>query len=81
MASKSLPELQAIAKENASAFRQLFGRGGAGAQEVLDNIENVKLPEGLTKDAMQAYRELIGRVPDPTGAQAIRLQILNHLLK
>lgn len=51
MAGKSLPELQAIAKQNSSAFRQLFGTGKEGAQSVLNNINNVKVPKGLSKEA------------------------------
>lgn len=81
MANKTLPELQAIAKQNATLFRKLFGTGKEGAQAVLNNIKNVKAPEGLTKEAMQAYRELIKRVPDPAGTQAIRAKILDQLLK
>jgi RHS repeat-associated protein len=80
-ANKSLQELQAIAKQNAPLFRKLFGTGKEGAQAVLNNVKNVKVPEGLTKEAMQAYRELINRVPDPAGTQAIRAKILDHLLK
>jgi RHS repeat-associated protein len=81
VANKSLSELQAIAKQNAPLFRKLFGTGKEGAQTVLNNIKNVKAPEGLTKEAMQAYRELINRVPDPAGTQAIRAKILDYLLK
>jgi len=80
-ASKTLPELHAIAKQNSALFRQLFGTNEKGAQEVLDNIKNIKVPEGLSKEAMQAYRELINRVGDPRGTQAIRAKILDELLK
>ena len=54
MASKTLPVLQIIAKQNSAAFRQLFGTGKEGAQSVLNNIKNAKVPEGLSKEAMQA---------------------------
>lgn len=81
MASKTLPELQSIAKQKSSLFRQLFGTNEKGAQAVLDNIKNVKIPEGLSKEAMQAYRELINRVGVPRGTQAIRAKILDELLK
>lgn len=50
----------------------MFGNNEVGAQAVLDNINKVKAPEGLTKDALQAYRELINRSGDPVGNQAIR---------
>lgn len=79
--SKTLEELQIIAKQNASAFRKLFGSNKEGAQSVLNSIENIKVPEGLTREAMQAYRELINRVSDPTGVQVIRAEILDRLLK
>lgn len=79
--SKTLPELQAIAKQNSSLFRQLFGTNEKGAQAVLGNIKNVEAPEGLSKEAMQAYRELINRVGDPRGTQVIRAKILDELLK
>jgi RHS repeat-associated protein len=82
MANKSITELRAlVGGGNAALFRQLFKVGPKGAQEVLSNIKNVKIPEGLTKEAMQAYRELINRVPDPAGTQAIRAKILDELLK
>lgn len=81
MAAKSLEELQEIAKGSAPIFRELFGKGVNGATEVLNNIENVNIPSGLSKEAMQAYRELINRVPDPVGTQAVRKQILDVLIK
>ena len=83
MVGKSLEELRSLIKEgdNAALLRELFGTNEAGAQKVLENIENVKIPNGLTKEAMQAYRELINRVPDPRGTQAIRAKILDKLLK
>jgi hypothetical protein len=55
--------------------------GKEGAKEVLNNIANIKVPEGLSKEAMKAYRELINRVPDTTGTQAVRAEILDFLLK
>ena len=79
--SKTLPELQTIAKQNSELFRQLFGTNEKGAKAILDNIKNVKIPEGLSREAMQAYRELINRVGDPRGTQAIRAEILDKLLK
>jgi RHS repeat-associated protein len=75
-------ELQAIVKagDNPALLRTLFGNG-KNSQAVLDNIGNVKVPDGLTRETMQAYRSLIDKVPDPTGTQAIRKQILDILLK
>ncbi|ATL49390.1 hypothetical protein COR50_20640 [Chitinophaga caeni] len=70
-----------VGGENAARLRQLFGTNEKGAQAVLENIKNVELPEGLTKETIQAYRELINRVPNPRGTQAIRAQILDHLSK
>ena len=70
-----------VGGENAARFRALFGSNEVGAKAVLDNIKNVKIPNGLTKETMQAYRELINRVGDTRGTQAIRSQILDHLLK
>jgi len=81
MANKTLQELQAIVKQNSPLFRKLFGTNKEGAQAVLNNIKNVKVPEGLTKEAMQAYRELINKVPDPAGTQEIRAKNLDYLLK
>lgn len=66
---------------NAERFRTLFGSNEVGAKAVLDNIKNVKIPEGLTRESMQAYRELITRVGDTRGTQAIRAKILDQLLK
>jgi hypothetical protein len=80
--SKTTAELRTmVGGENAARLRQLFGTNEKGAKSVLDNIKNVKLPEGLTKETMQAYRELINRVPDSRGTQAIRAKILDQLLK
>jgi hypothetical protein len=81
MKGKSLEELQGIVKNQSPLFRELFGTNKLGAEEVLKNIKNVKIPEGLTKEAMSAYRELINRVPDPAGTQAVRAKILDYLLK
>jgi hypothetical protein len=81
MAGKSLPELQAIAKQYSGPFRELFGTGKAGAELVLKNIEKVKIPEGLTREALEAYSELIKHVKDPTGTQEVRAEILDYLLK
>ncbi len=78
---RTLSELQNIAKQNAPLFRQLFGTGKQGAESILNNIDKVKIPKGLSKEAMKAYRELIKRVPDPTGTQAIRAKILDKLIK
>ena len=80
MESKTLSELQRIVRPNAPAFRDLFGTNEVGAQQVLDNIKNIKVPQGLSKEAMQAYRELIKRIPDTRGTQAIRAKILDYLL-
>jgi hypothetical protein len=70
-----------VGGENAALLRKLFGVGKAGAQNVLDNIKNVEIPNGLSKETLQAYRELINRVPDPAGTQQIRAKILDELLK
>ena len=79
---KSLTELrQIVGGKNAELLRKLFGSNEKGAQAVLDNIKNVKIPEGLTKETMEAYRELINRVPDTKGVQAMRAKILDALLK
>lgn len=82
LSSKSLAELRAmVGGKNAALLRGLFGANETGAKAVLDNIKNVKIPEGLTKETMETYRELINRVPDSRGTQAIRAQILDKLLK
>lgn len=82
MANKSVTELRAmVGGKNAALLRELFGRNEQGAKAVLDNIENIKIPPGLTKETMEAYRELINRVGDPRGTQAIRAEILDHFLK
>lgn len=82
MAGKTIQELRAmVGGKNAELLRKLFGTNEKGAKTVLDNIENVKIPEGLTKETLEAYRELINRVPDPRGTQAVRAQILDALLK
>lgn len=77
----SLPRPQGLVKKYTPQFRQLFGVGKAGAEKTLANIENVKVPQELTRDALKAYRELINRVPDPAGTQKIRAQIPDKLLK
>jgi len=78
---KTLGQLREIVAPNAKLFRELFGVNEKGAQLVLDNIKNVKIPEGLTKEAIEAYRDLINRVPDPRGTQAIRAKILDAILE
>jgi RHS repeat-associated protein len=82
MRTKTLDELRdMVGGKNAALLRQLFGRGAAGAQKVLDDIKNVQVPRGLSRETLQAYRELINRVPDPAGTQEIRAKIIDQLLK
>lgn len=78
---KRLTQLRSIVGgRNAGLLRKLFGPNEKGAQAVLENIDNVEIPEGLSKETLQAYRELIDMVGDPRGTQALRAQILDKLL-
>ncbi len=79
--TKSLAEIQIYIKSKSPLFRELFGVNEKGAQEILNNIENVKIPEGLTKTDLRAYRELINRIGDPRGTQEFRAKILDYLIK
>lgn len=65
-----------VGGNNASLLRGLLGKNEVGPQEVLNNIKNIKIPDGVTRETMQAYRELINRVSDTRGTQAIRAKIL-----
>jgi len=73
--------------EQATLLRELFSQGKTlpnsveGAQLLLDNIENIKIPAGLSRQTLEAYRVLISRVGDPVGTQAIRAKVLDILLK
>ncbi len=77
----SLARLQAKSRADSPLFKELFGSGKKGALKVLENIENVKIPEGLTKESIKVYRELINRVKDPVGTQEVRAKIPDKLLE
>ncbi|MEO1417827.1 MAG: DUF6443 domain-containing protein, partial [Bacteroidota bacterium] len=51
MSGKSLAQLrEMVGGDNAAKLRQLFGTSEKGAQAVLDNIDNVKIPQGLSQE-------------------------------
>ena len=69
-----------VGGKNAPKLRKLFGSNEKGAQSVLDNIDNIEVPKGLSTETLRAYRELINRVSDPRGTQAVRAKILDYIL-
>jgi hypothetical protein len=71
----------------AQGLRQLFGKGPASAQNLLDQLArgHVALPPGVTKQTLQTYATVtetaIKSGIDKVGTQALRLQAIYHLLR
>ena len=85
-AKLSVDELKTIIKQNGGVdllnSKGLFGSGVPGAKKALEELTSgaMKLPEGLTVEALQAYREIAVRNPK-VEVQQIRLQIVDKALE
>jgi RHS repeat-associated protein len=75
-----------IKPEQRDLLHDLFGTGPQGARESLENLlEGGKLPEGLTQETLEIYREIARKVIeeniDRIGTQAERLKLIEEALK
>lgn len=63
-------------------LRRLFGRSVKGARA---SMERLVIPDGLTDETLQIYAELARRAivagKDTLGVQAMRLQVIEAILK
>jgi RHS repeat-associated protein len=79
---------KALSSAENAGLRALFGRGPQGAQAVLQQLaegETFALPEGVSRATLETYQQIaqsaIDRGIDTQGTQALRLQIIEQLLK
>ena len=76
MASKFTPEEH-------DGLTELFGVGLKDAEDRLED-DPIVMPDGVTKDALERYREIaedaIQKGKDKTGVQKKRLEIIDKLL-
>jgi len=62
-------------------LRKFFGKG---LKEALESEKNFRVPEGLSRDTLERYREIARRViekgKDPSGVQRVRLRLVKRAL-
>ena len=70
-----------------TSYKQILGSNPKGAQEMLNNVKNLQIPEGLSFIDLVYYRELAVRTVEKThkmdnvGSEAIKVKILDYLIK
>jgi hypothetical protein len=88
LASLSTSQLTALYKgSQGTLLRELFKGGGSkgGVEGAQNALANLKVPPGLTKETLLVYQEIARRYiaagRDGSGVQALRLKIVEELLK
>jgi hypothetical protein len=73
--------LAALTNADRAGLREFFGSGIRGAQE---RAANFRIPEGLTREALENYaivaREAIAKGADKAGTQVARLELVQRAL-
>jgi hypothetical protein len=80
--------VQALTKAESAGLRQLFGNSTKGVESLLGRLragDKVPLPEGITTQTLQTYRQVaekaISAGKDTLGVQALRREAIDLLLK
>ena len=80
-------QLRAVVNQHTEDFRKIFGSAVEGAKEKLADLVTgrMRAPEGLTREALEAYREIGRRQIEngtvaPDSIQWWRIQIIDHIL-
>jgi hypothetical protein len=86
LASSTIQQLNAVIRgTQQQLLRELFKGQTSGAAGARQALANLKIPPGLTREALLVYYEIARRYVeagrDTTGVQAVRLKIIEEALK